>query len=64
MGLDGERWEAPLDRVAPLDHFSDLYNIPAIFVYGILLEWSFHHSQSFVAHAIDNCTAILWIVFA
>ncbi|MBS0266881.1 MAG: CPBP family intramembrane metalloprotease [Planctomycetes bacterium] len=49
-------------------HFSDPYNIPAIFVYGILLAWSFHHSRSLVAptlaHAINNCTAILLMVFA
>lgn len=47
-------------------HFSDPYNVPAICLYGAMLAWSFHHSQSLVApilaHAINNCAVILWMV--
>ena len=47
-------------------HFSDPYNIPAICLYGAMLAWLFHHSQSLVApilaHAVNNCTVILWMV--
>lgn len=49
-------------------HFSDPYNVPAICVYGAVLAWSFHYTQSLLApiltHVINNCSVILWMVLA
>jgi len=47
-------------------HFSDIYNIPAIFVFGVTMAWVYHRTgslaASMTAHAINNCFAILLLV--
>jgi len=43
-------------------HFSDLYNVPAVFLYGVVLAWVFHRTQSLLSsmtgHTVNNALAI------
>ncbi len=43
-------------------HFSDPYNMPAVFLFGVVLAWSFHRTGSLLtsvlAHALSNGLSI------
>ena len=49
-----------------LAHFSDVYNMPAVFLFGLVLAWAFHRTGSLVtsgvAHALNNGLAIATMV--
>lgn len=48
-------------------HFSDVYNIPAVFLFGVVLAWAFHRTGSLVtsvvAHAMNNGLAVAVMLF-
>lgn len=47
-------------------HFSDIYNVPCIGLFGVCLAWLYHRTGSLlapiVAHAVNNSVAILWMI--
>lgn len=47
-------------------HFSDIYNVPCICVFGVILAWLYHHTGSplvpITAHAVNNSVMILWMI--
>ncbi|MFY7818191.1 MAG: CPBP family intramembrane glutamic endopeptidase [Akkermansiaceae bacterium] len=47
-------------------HFLDNYNVPGICLFGFCLAWMYHRSGSIltpiVAHMVNNCVAILWMI--
>ena len=49
-------------------HFSDIYNVPGICLFGVCLAWMYHRTGSLLtpiaAHMVNNGTVILWMILS
>ena len=49
-------------------HFSDIYNVPGICLFGVCLAWMYHRTGSLLtpiaAHMVNNGIAILWMILS